>query len=488
MRQERVKPEDVARVLESTDVQPQRPFQYEPLILRAIAVGNLSVLGALLLLDGSRLLSSLATHWRDVIFWVLLIAVVNLLHYDRGGIQFTLDTPLLVATAILYQPSLATIIALVGAIDVREFRGEVTVWKAVYNRAQVAISTYVASAVYHLISESVTDWPESIFGVVAAQTVFYGLNALLVTLHIRIRERAALSAILWRLTVGRPAEFIPTYLGYNVLALVLARLFTDVGAWSVALFLVPLIAAYRAFVRAERMEQLAKRVRERERLLEALSDRMLEERKDERLRIASDLHDDILQSLIRVGQLAYFIRKEAPPGTQIALDAEELKRLSNETDEALRSVLGDLSRSPLGRGGLVRTLQQLVRDLQFESRIPIALDVSLESEISPEVQVALYQIAREGLVNALKHAHPSKVALHLKALPRSADVCIEDDGEGFDPEAVDQTSHFGLGLLRERVSNSGGVLSLESHPEKGTRLRASIPLKARREVPSQLPS
>jgi signal transduction histidine kinase len=470
-------------VIESTgDGQAGPSLQTEPIVLRVVAVGILFALGTGLLLDEDRFRSALATNWRDILFWAVLIAIVNLLHYDRGGIQFTLDTPLLVATGLLYQPIVAAAIALIGALDVRELTGRVTVWRAIYNRAQVAFSLYVAAAIYHAISDSLIDWPEAILGVVATLTAFYGFNALFVALNVYIRERAAISTILRQFIVGRAAEFFSTYVGYNVLALVLARLFTTVGAWSVALFLVPLVAAYRAFVRAERMEQLARRLQDRERLLEVFSDRMVDERKDERLRIASDLHDDILQSLIRVGQLAYFLRQEAPPGTQAAEDAEELKRLSDETNQALRCVLGDLRRSPLGRGGLVRTLKQLVRDLQFESRIPIQLDIRGESELSPEVQVVLYQTAKEGLVNSLKHAHPSKVAVFLKTLPTLAELCIEDDGVGFDPTAVDETTHFGLGLLRERVEKSAGQLTVESAPEKGTRLRATIPLKGRHEA------
>jgi signal transduction histidine kinase len=388
--------------------------------------------------------------------------------------QFTLDLPLLVAVSVLYLPPVAALLALASSADVREFRGEVGVWHAIYNRCQVALAVFMASSGYHVFAQHLSEWPDAILGTAFATGIFVVANGLFVSTYVVSRDEGSFGHVLRRLHVGRPSEFLVTYFAYGILAYALSRLFLEIGVWSIPLFLAPIVVAYAALVRAERVKALAERLKKRERLLEMLTGRVEDERKDERLRIASGLHDDVLQSLIRISQLGSFLRGTAPTGSQADKDAAELATLAGATIDTLRAVVGDLQHSPIGRGGLLATLRTLVDDLQFQSRVSIDFESAADLSVPGGRQLILYQVARESLTNALRHAEPASVRVKLRSHSQRVILTVEDDGHGFDPSGVDESAHFGIGLMRERLRLAGGSLRISSR-QGGTRVEATIP-------------
>jgi signal transduction histidine kinase len=446
-----------------------------PRVLSLLAGATIAIL---LLLGRDELYVAMRRNWQELLFWLVLILLANLFDVEIAPLQFTLDTPLLLATALLYGPAAAAAVVLLGSSDAREFRRAVSPSQAVYNRSQIAISVFFAGVLFHATSGSSSSWPASILGTAAAVGVFHLLNTSFVAGYVAAEGRGSPALVFRRLVIGRPLEYGVTYFGYGILALVLARLFKEVGGWSVVLFLIPIVVAQIALVRAEKLRLLAERLRSRERLLELLSDRVVEERRDERIRIACGLHDDVLQSLIRISQLGFFLKRETPSETQAADDAAELVQISNDTIRILREVVGDLRKSPLGRGGLVRTLRDLSRDLQIQWRTRISVTGPRELPLSAEGQLAAYHVAKEGILNALKHAGASSVQVSVHPVGESVSVEVVDDGHGFDPEGVDESMHFGLGLLRERAHMLGGRFLLESTPGSGTRLVVVLPVSS----------
>jgi signal transduction histidine kinase len=422
--------------------------------------------------------ATLTTRWPDLLFWGALIVFINLIHIDLEPIQFTLDMPVLLAVALLYPPSVAALVAFASSLDVREFRGVVTISRAIFNRSQIAISVLVSGLTYGAISGSDPVWPRAILGTAGAMGVFYFLNTGFVAGYVAATGRGTARGALKRLAIGRPLQYALTYFGYGILGLVLEQLFQRVGIWSVVLFLIPIVVAHLALVRAERLKSLAERLRNRERLLERLSDCIADERRDERVRIAAGLHDDVLQSLIRISQLGFFLKREISPGTQASEDAGELGDISDETISVLREVVGDLRKSPVGRGGLVSTLQGMARDLQIQSRVDIVVEGPRELRWPADWQLAAYHVAKEGILNALKHARASAIKVTVHETEDSLSMEIVDDGSGFDPEAVDESSHFGLGLSRERIQRLGGSFSIQTRHGSGTRIAVRLPERA----------
>lgn len=431
-------------------------------------------IGAALLAQRETLIHVFRDQWAELLFWTVLIVLVNLLPLNLGEITLTLDMPILLAIALLYPPSVAVLLAIIAAIDIREVEGRVPLIRALFNRLQVGFCVLAAGTTFHSVASSTQPSIRAAWGTAAAILAFHTVNVVLVTGYTWLRIRA------WnRLSVGNVGQFLITYLGYGALALVLARLYQDVGAWSVVTLMIPILVAREALLRAQRLQSLADRLRQRERLSELLFDRIVDERKDERTRIAAELHDDVLQSMIRISQLGRFLRQETRGDIAAEKDATEVVEVSDRAIQELRQVVSDLRASPLGRAGLLPTLRSLARDLQLDWRVPIVVETPETLSLGAEAQLALYQVAKEAMMNALKHADPGEISIRLSQIDSGIFLEVKDDGRGFDVEAGQASQHFGLGLVRERVERVGGQVAVSSEIGSGTSLSVLLPREAK---------
>jgi signal transduction histidine kinase len=433
---------------------------------------------AILLIRGSEsLVATVQTSWPALLFWTALVFVVNLFPIEVADRQLTLDVPILLAVAFLYTGEIGAVVALLGAIDIREIRRQVSFSRAVFNRSQVALSILVAGKVFHVLASGLEPWTTAVGSAAVALALQYAVNVSLVTIGFvhpwSARKENRIRPVL---SVGRPGQFLATYLGYGVLALVLAHLFTRVGGWSVVSFLIPTLVARQMLIRGQALEVMAEELRSHERLVERMVDRAVDERHDERLRIASDLHDDALQAVTRLWFLAKILERQPFCDSS---DLEELAKGAETSIESLRNAIHDLKESPLGRGGLIPTLKLLARDLQLDWRTRVIVESPSELELDPERQVLAYQVIREAILNALKHARASEVRVRIAQTPEEVILVVEDDGCGFDIQRVDQVSHFGLGLMQQRVQRARGEIRFQSKQHMGTRLIATLPREPR---------
>jgi signal transduction histidine kinase len=86
------------------------------------------------------------------------------------------------------------------------------------------------------------------------------------------------------------------------------------------------------------------------------------------------------------------------------------------------------------------------------------------------------RIGQEAINNAVKHAGANRIDVTLTFDTRNVRLSIRDDGYGFDPEAQIADGHFGLIGMRERAQQIGGVLTIESGNEHGTKIEIDVPL------------
>ena len=199
---------------------------------------------------------------------------------------------------------------------------------------------------------------------------------------------------------------------------------------------------------------------------------------DERRRVARNLHDQTGQLLT---ELALAVRALASAGPLPAVAAERLAEIERVADELGRQVHGlavRLRPTALDDVGLAAALRQLVSDWSARARVPVDLEmVGLEPERLPsEVETVLYRVAQEALTNIAKHAGASRVSVVAIRQEESAQVVIEDDGHGFDPERAG-LGRLGLVGMRERVALLGGELEVDSAAGSGTTLVANLPLR-----------
>ena len=240
--------------------------------------------------------------------WAVAVSLVELIPVPAWrGIHLSLGFPLLMALAIVQPPVAAGVTAFIGSIDPREFRREVTPLRAIFNRSQVALSVFAASAVFHSFAFIGTkDTPGSpalilILAAMVAAIADYLVNSTMVTLFTSLRVGLPPFQVLKELRIGSVSEFFISYLGLGLLGLTMAKFaVSDVGVWALPAFMAPLLLARQMFFRSQALEEAHKELQDREQVLRSLSNAMAEERADERLQIAGYLHDDLAQVLFRL--------------------------------------------------------------------------------------------------------------------------------------------------------------------------------------------
>jgi signal transduction histidine kinase len=464
----------------------------EPLLGRIMA----SVLFVLFLItlsinEGS--FDAVRSQALHLLVWALLILVMNLLPVTVGDVQLTLDLPLLLGAAMLYGPESAALVAFIATVDSRNVSREgLSPWRSLFNRSQVALSIWVAGVVFYQLSPGLLPLTRSVPGLAVALLADYLVNTGAVVLHVAVTRRIGLRESARRL-VEHPLHFIATYLGYAALSLVLAMLYERVGLWSVVAFLLPLVGARQLLLKGQALERLAEDLRQHEALLRRALARVDTERRSERMRIAADLHDDVLQSLIHVRMLGRLLEGElqgpsSGRGEAGAPDAHDLRVSADRAIDGLRDVISGLSTTELEAHGLVATLQRLLDRLERDWRVEIYASLPTETHLDGDIDLVVYQTTREAVLNALKHSNANRVEVALEVSEEEVSLDVRDDGVGFVLDALavaHEEQHFGLGLIRSRVETMAGAISIDSSPGKGTRLRASIPLPGGREAQSR---
>lgn len=290
--------------------------------------------------------------------------------------------------------------------------------------------------------------------------------------------------VLRKLRIGNQWEFAFSYVGLGFLGVMLGRLL-EVGWWAVAAFVMPLLLARQMFFRTRALEDATAELKDRETVLRALSNRMAEERHDERMQIAGYLHDDMAQLLFRMSLHVDILQKQldAGDGTAAREELDAIRQNKETVSKMLRALIKDLRLSPLGRAGLSEALHTLAQNIEQDWSIPVRLHVA-DVDMAPPVQLLSYQLVREALTNAAKHAEATELAVTLEPTADGVRVRIADDGKGFDPEQGSPEGHFGLTLMRERATVAGGTFSIDSASGLGTKITAEFPTSWLSEEPA----
>lgn len=226
-------------------------------------------------------------------------------------------------------------------------------------------------------------------------------------------------------------------------------------------------------VQAER-DHLEREVRRRTAQLTELARHLQTAREDERNRLARELHDE-LGALLTAAKL-----DAARLRSRIAALAPEAVERLNHLSETLNSgialkrrIIEDLRPSALSNLGLVAALDILTREFSERSGIPV--EKQLETvPLSAAAELTVYRLVQEALTNITKYAKARHVQVELGARDGKVEVCVQDDGVGFDPSSTGASSH-GLFGMRYRVEAEGGELVIRSAPGTGTRIGATLP-------------
>jgi signal transduction histidine kinase len=449
----------------------------------------------------------------SILFFIVAVAVVDLIPVPAwGGMQLSLSFPILLGVAIIYDPTVAAVIAFVGSFDPREFRLQMPPLRAIFNRAQMALSTLAGGALFHLVATAESPLLKLATGVVMAAVATYAVNALCVATHQALLRHIGVGTVLAKMHGAAPYEFLLSYIGLGLFGAVIARFFVREGVWSVIVFLGPLIFARQMYFRsraladrlAEQNEILADQARKLQELLEKEHHTVDELRQ---LNLMKGEFVAVVSHELRTPVTALIGYAKTLRRTEFADDpvmrGEFLERMERQGDRLLRLVENLLTASNLenhelsvsiGRVLFEDLVREVVEGLSNEaSRIHVSVPDDLPVLYTD--RQLLSRVLQNLVDNALKYS-PEEAPCELEAKAEGDELVfwVQDYGVGISPQElpkifdrfyqVDSSSTrsfrgagLGLSLVQDLLDHLGGQIDVVSHPGEGSRFTVRIPIR-----------
>jgi signal transduction histidine kinase len=288
--------------------------------------------------------------------------------------------------------------------------------------------------------------------------------------RIPLEESSIPRALQGETTVGREARMVRPGGSHCDFLISAAPLKNTVGE------IVGAVAGLLDITERKRVEEERDRLHARE--IEARTQR------EERRRIARDLHDMVLQDLSGALQSLRLTHLRSR-GSEPKLDFEEELEALRRAVSGLRSAIHDLRHErerPFVES--VESLVELNQQAATERKIRLIVEEGFPRWLTGEVGVEPLRVLREALTNARRHSGARNVEVKLQTEDREVLVEVADDGRGFDPSSV--RAGVGLSAMRERVEGLGGKIEFSSRPGDGTRVRVRVPLRDDTPVPRPL--
>jgi len=260
----------------------------------------------------------------------------------------------------------------------------------------------------------------------------------------------------------------------GVLPIIVDMLHATTFITNVVLLLLPLFVVSIATFELEWRRKERKIFAEREEERHAYISKVLEAQEEERQRIARDLHDETIQTLLAIANSAETL-VSADNNSEVKRNAAWIRDITLSTADKLRRTSLDLRPSILDNLGLVPALRWLVDRVNTECDIHARIIVNgVERNLSPQAEVTMFRIVQEALNNIKRHSKASEAVVTLGFNAEHLKMTIEDDGQGFPlPKEINSFASRGkLGLIgmQERIKFINGTFQVRSSPGAGTLL------------------
>jgi PAS domain S-box-containing protein len=194
---------------------------------------------------------------------------------------------------------------------------------------------------------------------------------------------------------------------------------------------------------------------------------------EERQRLARDLHDAVSQMLFSASLIAGTLPRLLDAGEdRLRAGLEELQTLTQGALAEMRTLLLELRPATLLKTDFDELLRQLTRAFTGKTRVPVDLTADVQCRLPENMQITLYRIAQEALNNISKHARATQVVIRLECHPERVRLSIQDNGRGFDPQAV-PAEKLGVQIMHERAASIGAEFALTSAPDAGTQINVA---------------
>lgn len=196
-------------------------------------------------------------------------------------------------------------------------------------------------------------------------------------------------------------------------------------------------------------------------------------------RIAAQLHNESSQLLATVHFALADVARSLP--AERAQEIHAARGLLDQIEQRLRNLAHELRPPILDDLGLVPALEFLADTVGKRWGLPVAVQASLDRQLSATVEATLYRIAQEALTNVARHAQATRAEVRVRQGAHCVACSISDDGVGMDEALLlPGTGARGMGLfeIQERVAALGGVLHVRANRPHGTDLTVEIPLES----------
>lgn len=232
-----------------------------------------------------------------------------------------------------------------------------------------------------------------------------------------------------------------------------------------------------------RVAARTKEIMESREKIEILLKKVISSQEDERKRIARELHDTVLQDISACLIKMDTIRLINEPRDAGIID--EMRDITMKTIDSVYSVIRGLRPSILDDLGIEASIYWILNKYLTDKGINYHLDIEfpIEKSFSPEVEITLFRILQEAVINIARHSNAKNVFVTIGCINSSyISICIEDDGDGFDMQEikshpVEDSRRMGILGMKERALLIDGEVLIHSQPGGGTDVCIRIPLK-----------
>lgn len=251
--------------------------------------------------------------------------------------------------------------------------------------------------------------------------------------------------------------------------------------WLIATLGLTIAIVIMSFIlwrRTQRQKQLAQEHAQKMSLRDAQITAEINSQENERKRFAQDLHDGMGQSISALKLLLHSLPAK-PSAEERVTVVERSEILLNDMYQEIRRIAFNLMPHVLVQYGLVTALKESVKRINASGKVITTINSYDMPERLPEIQeISLYRITQEWINNVLKYADATAIEVQLFGYETELVIMIEDNGNGFDPERLEQSEGNGWKNIRSRLNLVKGAYELDTDEKrKGTTFILKVPVQ-----------
>ncbi len=217
-----------------------------------------------------------------------------------------------------------------------------------------------------------------------------------------------------------------------------------------------------------------------EEALSGLSRKLIEAQEEERTRIARELHDDVNQ---RVAALAIELELLGRDLPDVPVEAchriEKAQKKLSDLGMDIQALSHRLHSSKLEYLGITAAARSFCKELSEQQEVEIEFSTAkIPKHLPQDISLCLFRVLQEALQNAVKHSGVGHFTVQLRGAEDEIELVVSDSGVGFSPQAAMSGKGLGIISMQERLHLVNGELSIKSHPNCGTTIRACVPFRS----------